>query len=397
MTSRKAKGSLWLRFFAAFLTLIMTIIFTGCNGESDESSSSDSSDVSGGEQQDEPHKVGFIFREEVDFGGFAEQLCEQRVRASNRSGVETCYIDGVTVTDFEAAVKKLSDAGCTDIVSCSSVFVNVLSSVARKYLDLNFISYGALTEGVNVTAYSESPYQGAYIAGLVADFNSKAKKVGVVTDPSLFDAVAVVNAVELGTELAQDGGSTVYAAGAEMDGEIEKAIDELIGRGCDVIVCYTNSPHSEDYCEKKGIKFIGCLDYSERESEYSNMLMYFYCQRDSYFLAQFKSMKMGNWTTTEYIGDMSNSIVNVSSASDICNEGTQLLIDELVPYLTSGAALVFKGPLKDINGNIKYLETDILTDSEIANMNWLVKGVEQAGDFRPQTGSIIPSDFEIEY
>lgn len=395
MTSRK-KGSLWLRFLAAFLVLTMTVVFTGCNSESE--SSSESSDVSGDEnEQLEPHKVGYIFREEVDFGGFAKQICEQRLRASNRSGVETCYIDGVTITDFENAVKALSDEGCTDIVSCSSVFVNVLNSVAKKYLDLNFISFGAITEGVNVSAYSESPYQGAYIAGLVANFNSKVKKIGVVTDPSLPDAVAVVNAVELGAEITQDGGSIVYAAGAEMNNEIERAIDALIGKGCDVIVCYTNSPHSEDYCEKRGVKFIGCLDYSEREHDYSKMLMYFYCQRDSYFLAQFKSMKMDNWSTTEYIGDMSNSIVNVSSAMDICDDGTQALIDTLVPYLTSGAAVVFRGPLKDNTGVVKYLETDILTEQEIANMNWLVKGVEQVGDFRTQNGSLIPSDFEIEY
>ena len=392
MTSKKSKRSrrsIWMGFLAAALSLTITLGFTGCSNGTEDESSSESSDVSGSEdEQIEVHKVGYIFHGTVTESQFTAQICEQRERASNRSGVETCYIDGVTVTDFEDAVKMLSDAGCTDIVSCSSVFTNVLHSVARNYLDLNFISYGALTEGVNVSAYSEAPYQGAYIAGLVANFNSKTNKVGVVVDLGLSDAVAVVNAVALGSKINQDGGAHIYAASVEADREVEKAIDALISKGCDVIVCYTSTDRSAKHCEQKGVKFIGSLDYSDRENDYSNMLMYFYCQRDDYFLAQFKSMKMGSWSTQEYIGDMSNNVVRVSPAFKIANDGTQELIDALVPYLTSGAALVFRGPLKDTLGNTKYLETEIMTDAEIAAMNWFVEDVESIGDFRdPNTAN----------
>lgn len=386
MTSKKIK---WL---AAVLTLTMTISFAGCTRGTGDDSSSESSDVSGsGDEQIAPHKVGYIFRENVESNSFAAQLCQQRERASNRSSVDTCYIENVSLTDFEEAVKKLSAAGCTDIVSCSPTYANMLDSVAKNYLDLNFISFGDLNGGLNISAYSELPYQGAYIAGFAAEFNSKEKKIGVVADTGLTGAVAVVNAVKLGSQLNPDGGATVYAAGAEHDNEIEKAIDALLEKGCDVIVCYTDSGHSADYCESKGVKFVGCLDYSDRESEYSNMLMYFYCLRDSYFLAQFKAMKMGMWENSSYIGDMSNGIVQVSSAMKAANDGTQKLIDALVPYITDGTAQVFKGPLKDTAGNVKYLETDIMSDMEVANMNWYVQGVEIVGNYRtPQTD--IPSN-----
>lgn len=393
MTSKQAK---WMRFLAAVLSLTITLGFAGCSNGTGDGSSSESSDVSGSEDNKyEIHKVGYIFRESVSDGGFAAQMCEQRERASNRSSVETCYIDNVTLTDFEDAVKKLSDAGCTDIVSCSPTYANVLNSVAKKYLDLNFISFGSLNGGINVSSYSESPYQGAYVAGLAANFNSKAKKIGVVADTGLPGAVAVINAVELGSQINQDGGARVYAAGAVEDNEIEQAINALVGKGCDVIVCYTNSEHSADYCQQKGIQFIGCLDYSGREKEFSNMLMYFYCQRDSYFLAQFKSMKLGTWETDSYIGDMSNDIVNVSPALNDAADGTQQLRDALVPYVTSGAAPVFKGPLKDTSGAVKYLETDMMTDYEIAAMNWYVQGVEIVGDFRKPQTDIEHNDLEI--
>lgn len=394
MTSKKIK---WTRLLSVILAAAMTLGFTGCDSGS-EDSSSDSSEASDAEtEQIEVHKVGYIFHESVSEGGFAAQMSEQRVRASNRSSVETCYIDNVAISDFEGAVKALSDAGCTDIVSCSPSYVNIANSVARKYLDLNFICMGTTIDGnINSAAYSEALYQGAYVAGLAANFNSQEKKVGVVADVGLSAAVAVVNAVELGSQINQDGGAVVYAAGAEKDNEIEQAIDALVDKGCDVIVCYTNSGHSADYCQQKGIKFIGCLDYSDREQEYSNMIMYFYSRRDSYFLAQFKSMKMGAWETTPYLGDMSNGIVNVSSAlGDAADNGTQNLIDAIVPYLTSGSALVFRGPLKDTAGNIKYLETDIMTDIEIDNMDWYVQGVEVVGNFRQMQTEVEKNDFEI--
>ncbi len=388
------KRFFWARFFSAALALIITLGFAGCSGGTDEGSSSESSETSGDQEMEEPRKVGYIFRETVDEGSFTAQISEQRTRASNRSSVETCYIDNVTVSDFEEAVRVLSEAGCTDIVSCSPTYANVLNSVAKKYLNLGFISFGSFNGGVNVSAYNESLYQGAYIAGFVAEFNSKASKIGVVADTALPGAVAVVNAVELGAQLNQDGGAEVFAAGAEKDKEIEKAIDALLAKNCDVIVCYTNSGHSADYCQKKGVKFIGCLDYSDRENEYSNMLMYFYSLRDSYFLAQFKSMKMDMWVSDEYIGDMSNGVVNVSEALNAA-DGTQKLIDAIIPPITSGRARVFKGPLKDTENNVKYLETDEMTDSQIENMDWYVRGVTIVGNFREQRTTIETNNFEI--
>lgn len=396
MAFKNGKGINKLRVIAAALAVFAVLGFTGCDKGGDDSSS-ESSNTSGTDEQTKVHKVGYIFRDDVSKGGFAAQMCEQRERASNRSGVETCYIDNVTLTDFEAAVKTLAEAGCTDIVSCSSAYANVVQSVAKNYLELNFISFGALNGSVNVSAYSESPYQGAYAAGLAANFNSVKKKIGVVADLGLPAPVAVANAVRLGSLVDPDGGSEVYAAGIEGDSRIEEAIDALIEKGVDVIVCYTESNHSAEYCQKKGIKFIGCLDYSENEAEYSNMLMYFYCKRDSYFLSNLKSMKLDTVLEDSYIGDMSNGVVRISPALKPCKEGTQNLLDTLQSYITSGKAVVFKGPLKDNAGNVKYLETDEMTDLEINNMNWYVQGTEPIGTFRiPQT-EIKPNSFEIKY
>lgn len=396
MSIKKIK---WLRAIAAALALVMTLGFTACDKGEGESSS-ESSNTSGDAEPAVVRKVGYIFRESADELTFAGQICEQRERASNRSSVDTCYIDNVPLSQFEDAVAALSEEGCTDIVACSPTYLNVVnSSVAKKYMDLDFICFGDLTDSRNISAYSEAPYQGAYVAGLVASFNSKTKKIGVVADSALPGAYPVINAVRLGTLVVNDGGAEVYVAGAEKNSEIEEAINALLDNDCDVIICYTNSGHSADYCQKKGVKFIGNLDYSEYdvEHDYSKMLMYFYCRRDDFFLAQFKAMKLDTWTPDVFIGEMSNNVVNVSSALSEAANGSQHLIDALVPRLTTGSAKVFKGPLKDTNGSTRYLETDVMTDKQIDAMDWYVQGVKRAGNFRQMVPDPPKSSLEIKY
>lgn len=384
--------SKWLKRTAILLSLCLTIGFaTACDREEELSGSSDSSDV-----EEEKHKIGYIFHDSADNGGFSQQLNEQRIKASSRCNMETCYIENVSISDFEKAVKELITNGCTDIVSCSGVYANVLSSIATKYMNINFISYGATRDSANVSAYTEEQFQGAYVAGMVAAFNSDARKIGFVGDLDMLYTVAAVNSAARGMQLVY-ANADLYAAGATRDSEIKQAVDDLIGRGCDVIICYTKSGYTADYCQQKGIKFIGNLDYNGREEDYSNMLMYYCCKRDSYFLAQFKQMQLDLWQTESYTGSMSNDTVTVSPALSAAKEDTQKIIDALVPKITSGAVYIFKGEIKDNRGAIRYMQSDIMSETEIYNMNWYVEGVTVAGDYRQPQNDLPENKFEVKY
>lgn len=387
--------SKWLKGISAALALCITIGLTGCGGET--SSESASSDSSGSEEETVPAKVGFIFHDKADDGGVTGQFNSQRQKASRRCDVETVYIEDVAVQDFESAVKALVSDGCTEIVSCSPTFTNVLSSISGRYMNVNFINYGAASMGTaNVFCYTETAYQGAYVAGIAAAYNSKSQKVGLVADPELLYTYATTNAAALGVRMVFANG-TLCVAGATEDSEIKQAVDALLSEGCDVIISYTESPYTGDYCEQKGVKFIGNIDYSGVEDKYKNMLMYFYAKRDSLFVSQFKQLKMDTWEPDVYKGSMSNGIICVSQAQP-CAESedkrTQDIIDEIVPLLTSGKAYIFSGELRDTLGNVRYMQTDTMTEAQIYSMDWYVLGVEPIGNFRKmQSGT--PNTFEI--
>lgn len=384
--------SKWLKRTAVLLALCMTVGLTGCDREEEESSSDSSVETT--DVVEVTHKVGYIFHGSVDQNGFSAQMSEQRIKASNRSSMDTCYIDNVSVSDFEKAVRTLVSEGCTEIVSGSAVYANMLDSVASKYMNINFISYGSLYGPANTTAYNELSYEGAHVAGMVAAKNSDAQKIGILCDSNLVYSVPTINAAALGMQLVFSS-ATLYSAYATRDSEIEEAIDEFLNRGCDVIICYTASQHSVDYCEQKGVKYIGSLDYSDTKDNYPHMLMYYCCRRDSFFLAQFKQMQLGTWLPEEYTGTMGNGIVYVSEALHDAKEGTQKIIDALVPKITSGDAYIFKGELKDTDNNVKYMQNDMMTDMEIFAMDWYVLGVEHLGSFRKLLTDLPENTFEV--
>lgn len=374
------KVSKWIKCFAFILALCTLMCFTGCDGE-EEISSSDSS------QTEEPtnyHKVGFIFSESADIINFSSLINDQRILASNRCSMDTCYVENVTITNFEKAVNQLADAGCTDIVSCSSIFTNVARIMAGKYMNINFINYGATTNTANTIAYTEQPYQGAYIAGIAAGYNTKNRKIGIVVDSDLIYDTAVANAITLGAQWVFKSVS-VYIAEAHANNEIKQAVDSLLNYNCDVIVTYTASGYAEDYCQQRGVKFIGNHDYTGKEESYSNMLMYYYCKRDSYLVAKFKQMQLDQWRPENYVGTMGNGVVTVSDALSASKADLQKIIDAIKLNISTGEAYIFdgkRGELMDNTGIVKCLQSGVLSETEIYNMNWYIMGSETIGSFR---------------
>lgn len=394
------KTSKWIKRLAVILALCMICCFTGCTGDDSSDSSSDSSQTD--TEPENLRKVGYIFSGNAsDEFSFAGQINQQRILASNRCSMDSCYIENVSIEDFEAAVKKLAEDGCTDIVAAGANFANVVRAISGKYMNLNFIGYGNTSSTANTSAYTEHAFQGAYVAGMVATYNCneniEKRRIGVVVDSDLLYNRAVINAVTLGTKLVVTN-AEVYGAAGHTDAEIDQAVDWLIENQCEVIVCYTGSSRSADRCQNRGVKFIGNLDFSGKEDDYSKMLMYYYCKRDSYYLSQFKKMQLDQWGPETYIGTMGNGTVMVSKALSACANvaGSQKIMDTLVPYVTNGSAYIFSGELLDNTGVVRVFQTDEMTYSEIYSMDWYVQGVEAVKNFRQPSGDV-ENPLEIKY
>lgn len=372
----------WLKIIAgtAALTIALTSL-TAC-GDTEGSGTAEGTAEGTGEATQEVQpvaKLGFIYNGSVDEKSFAYDCNQQRIAAQEYTNVESEYIDNVNVGDFDKAVKLLVEDGCTHIVSGSPVFSHVINPVSQDYMNINFIDYGSSMRSVNIFAYTESVYQAAYVAGMAAAYNSTSEKIGIVVDPSMLYTVQVTDAAQLGAQLVYSTAQTVYAA-ARQNSEIQNAVDALIKKGCDVIISYTASGETVDYCNSRGVKVIGCLDYRESAGDYENLVMYFYSSRDSFYLAQYKEMEQDKWQPESYLGTVGNGVIRISDALPSAKDGTQDIMDRLIPKVASGSAYIFSGQLKDVNGSIMQREDAMMSTSDILALSWYVEGVDLSLD-----------------
>lgn len=387
----------WLKRISAMLALCMMLgCLAGCNGDESQQSDTETEEIGTSEvEEEEIVKVGYIFMGDCDDPSSAMDANNQRLAASTHTDVKSVYIENVNITDFPQAVDELVKAGCKYIVSTSSRYANILSEVAGKNMDVNFISYGERVRTVNVYAYTDQMYEGAYVAGMAAAYNSTSEKIGIVVDPQLVYPTATVNAAALGTRLVYSN-ATLYTAYAVEDGEIHKAVDALKAKGCDVIISYTESTETVEYCEQQGIKVIGNHDYSSTANDYENLLMYFYPDHDSFYLAQFKQMDLETWEPDNYVGTLANSVVAVSEALPSAKDGTQDIMDALIPKIATGEGYIFSGELKNTSGNIIIQQSKIMEPAEVYTMDWFVLGVDAGLDtFIQQKTELEINDFEI--
>lgn len=372
----------WLKIIAgtAALTIALTSL-TAC-GDTEGSGTAEGTAEGTGEATQEVQpvaKLGFIYNGSVDEKSFAYDCNQQRIAAQEYTNVESEYIDNVNVGDFDKAVKLLVEDGCTHIVSGSPVFSHVINPVSQDYMNINFIDYGSSMRSVNIFAYTESVYQAAYVAGMAAAYNSTSEKIGIVVDPSMLYTVQVTDAAQLGAQLVYSTAQTVYAA-ARQNSEIQNAVDALIKKGCDVIISYTASGETVDYCNSRGVKVIGCLDYRESAGDYENLVMYFYSSRDSFYLAQYKEMEQDKWQPESYLGTVGNGVIRISDTLPSAKDGTQDIMDRLIPKVASGSAYIFSGQLKDVNGSIMQREDAMMSTSDILALSWYVEGVDLSLD-----------------
>ena len=172
----------------------------------------------------------------------------------------------------------------------------------------------------------------------------------------------------------------LVTAWAVTDSEIRRAVDVLSAKGCDVIISYTESPEVVNYCSSKGIKVIGNVDYGSNYADYDSMILYFYSSRDSFFLSQYKAMQMGDWETSSYMGTLGNGVLCISDALPAAKDGTQNIINALVPKVASGAAPIFMGQLKDTSDSIRLREGAVMSTSDVLAMDWYVLGVDNSLD-----------------
>ena len=347
--------------------------------------------------QEKELNVGFIYPG-VAGGDAVSQIFESaRVQAERVLNANTCYVENVLVSQFEAATAQLVSNGCNVIIAASSRYANAAYEEARANTRVYFISIGGNKNSFNLACFQAEMYKAAYICGMAAAYNSDSNILGIVADPSILSMCNIVDAYVLGAEELTENDTDVRMnyAWTKNDDENRDAIDDLIAQGCDVIFTATYSTYAIEYCEERGVKVIG-MAYNTPELAPENYLTGCFYNITTFIIDMLRSVRYNNSESVTYLGGINEGAVRIIDYyNDNCKEGTGEVCDVLYQLCADGKAVIFKGEIRDNQGRVKVEKGTVLKSGDILSIDWIEESISLVNDFCTPVVEPLESDLVI--
>ena len=350
------------------------------------------------EEEKTVYKVGFVYNGFVDDGATNGCFEVARAQLERSLGIETCYIENVLVSEFPEAVDTLQDEGCNIIVACSPKYSHSAAKEAKTSTSTYYLAFGGDSQAGAITSFGGELYQTAAVCGLAAAHNTKSNIIGVVADQGSYNVYGVVDAFVLG---AADIWGThtdvrVDFAWSNSHSEIEEAVDDLILKGCDIIMSYMESDYAIRYAATKGVKVIGnCYDIPEIAPD--NYISGFFFNFSTVLVDQVRAIMNDNFSPSLYSGDIAAGMVRLVNFGLTSEKGTEDICGRFYEHLKNGAD-VFMGEIKDREGTIMVEKGQSMSFVNILKINWFVQGIPREGgikNFAETIDNPVGSDFAV--
>lgn len=335
-------------------------------------------------------KVGFIYSGTAGGDSASEYFEDARAEIERVLNAKTCFVENVLVAQFASATAALAQEGCNVIVSTSSKFTNAVYDEASANPKIHFVSFGGTRSSANLSCFQGETYNGSFVCGLAAAYNSNGNILGVVADPSVLSVYNLINGFIEGAKnlTGDDTNVKVNWAWGDRDSETKEAIDNLVSQGCDVIFAATYSKFAIQYCEFLGVKVIG-MAYNTPELAPENYITGTFCYIRMFLIDVLRSVRYDSDKVGIYGGGIKEGAVRVVAINEKAKEGTKDICDALYNLCADGKAVIFKGEIKDCNGNIVIKKGETLDDVKIRSIDWLEQSVTSELNFcRPRLNPI---------
>lgn len=324
----------------------------------------------------ETMKVGFVYIGSINDEGYTQAHDKGRL-AVEAMGIKTAYVENVAENaDCEKAIRDLIDNGCNVIYTNSFGFMDWTEKVAKEFPKVYFGHCSGYKQLDNMCSYFGKIYQARYLAGIAAGLRTANGKIGYVAAFAIPECIRGINAFALGVQSVNpDATVEVVWTSTWYDPSVEKqAALELLNKGCDVIEQHQDTTAPQIAAQEKGAY---CLGYNVATP---NAAPKAYLTAPVFNWAVFYADNVqkildGTWSGKAYWEDMASGVVGLDALTANCAEGTAEAIAPVKEAIVNHTFDPFCGPLYDQNGVEKVAAGVQMTDDEIWNMSWFVKGV----------------------
>lgn len=321
-------------------------------------------------------KVGFVYIGTINDEGYTQAHDQGRL-ALNDMGIKTAYVEQVAENaDCEKAIRDLIDQGCNVIYTTSFGFMDWTLKVAADHPEVYFGHASGYKRAANVSTFFGKIEQPRYLSGIVAGLKTKANKIGYVAAMPIPEVIRGINAFALGVQSVNPKATVeVLWTNTWFDPAVEKqAALELLNKGCDVLAQHQDTTAAQIAAQEKGAFAIGYNSptFNAAPKAYLTAPLFKWA---TFYTDDVQKILDGNWVSRAYWEGFDKGMVALDALSVNCASGSSEAVDAAKAKIIDGTLNVFTGPIADQSGAVKVPAGTVMTDDEVWNMSWFIKGV----------------------
>lgn len=328
-----------------------------------------------------PTTVGFIYVGPVGDGGYTYAHDQGRLYLEKELGdkVKTIYKESVeeTLPAVEAEIRNMVDQGATIIFTTSFGFMEGTKKAAAEFPNVTFFHCSGYEKADNMSNYFGRIYQARYLTGIVAGLKTKANSIGYVGAFPIPEVVRGINAFTLGAQSVNPEvkvkvvwTNTWYDPAKEKEAAIS-----LLDAGVDIISQHQDTAGPQQAAEERGAFAIGYNTDMSAAAPKANLTSAVW-NWGPYYVREVNAVLNGQFKSEAYWGGFNDNIVDISPLTANAPEAAKAKVEEAKMQIKDGKLKVFAGPIYDQAGELKVKEGEEMSDEELLNFNWFVKGVE---------------------
>jgi basic membrane lipoprotein Med (substrate-binding protein (PBP1-ABC) superfamily) len=250
--------------------------------------------------------------------------------------------------------------------------------LSKKYPDVIFEHAGGWEMGPNFANFFGAPPDGWYMMGVAAGKMTKSNKVGFVAAFPLGWSLTFINAFTLGAQSVNPDVETIVAYTFNWGDRAKEAdtTNSLINQGVDVITMHVDSPSTViSTAELRGVYSIGYQNLAAQQfaPEYWISGTGFTLGGKLTWLAS--TVMDDTWEPIFLRCGIADGCMGIAPFGPKVPQEVQDLVAQTQADIESGEIVVFQGPIKDQQGNVKVAEGEVLSDEAMGSVDWFVQGV----------------------
>lgn len=328
----------------------------------------------------EPIKVGFVYVSPIGDAGWTFQHDQGRLEMEKRLGdkVQTKYIESVPEGgESERVIRQFATDGYGLIFTTSFGYMNPTIKVAKQFPKVVFEHATGYKSAKNVGTYVARFYEGRYLSGIVAGKMTKSNVAGYVAAFPIPEVLRGINAFTLGMRSVNPEATVkVIWVNSWFDpGREREAADVLIAQGADVVTHHTDSTAVVQAAEEAGVWSVGYHSDMSKYGPKSHLTAATH-HWGNFYTKVAEDVLAGDWESSNVWWGIKEGMIKLAPLNSAVPAEVQALVMEHEMGIKDGAMHPFSGPIKNQGGEEVVAAGAVLSDEELATMEWYVEGVE---------------------